>query len=338
MRGTRTLTVLFTDIVGSTELLSGLDGRESERLLSGHLGTLRDQVTRFGGTEVKNLGDGVMATFSSANEGLDCAVAMQRACSRPPAGARREVAVRIGVSTGDVRTEESDCFGTAVIEASRLCAVAEGRQILASEATRIVARGYESLRAAGELHLKGLPEPVRAWEAEWSADAPERVRVVLADDAALVREGVARVLDEAGLEVVGQAGDADDVRRLVSDLHPDVAIIDVRMPPTHTVEGLEAAVQIRAEHPTVAVLVLSQDIQPHYASRLIAASATHVGYLLKERVTNLSDFAEAVRRVAAGGTAFEPSVISSALGAGPGEQGVRELTEAEANALADQAR
>jgi class 3 adenylate cyclase/DNA-binding NarL/FixJ family response regulator len=337
MSGTRTLTVVFTDIVGSTELLSGVGSLESERLLSGHIGALREEVARFGGTEAKTLGDGLMATFASARDALDCGVAAQKACQRPHPGGSRRVPIRIGISSGDVRIEGRDSFGTAVVEASRLCALAAEGQVLVSQATRLLARDYVSLAAVGELELKGLAEPVQAWEAEWSPEELARVRVVLADDAALVREGVARVLEEAGLEVVGQAENGEEVRRLAAELHPDVAIVDVRMPPTHTVEGLEAAERIRADHPSIGVLVLSQDIQPHYAGRLLATSQTHVGYLLKERVTKLSDFAAAVRRVAAGGTAFEPSVISSVLGAAPGEGEARELTPEEAEALVAQA-
>lgn len=330
MSGTRTLTVLFTDVVGSTELLAQLDARGSERLLSAHLRLLADQIERSGGTEIKNLGDGVMATFGSASDAIACGVAMQRASATPPPGAAVRVPVRVGLSSGDVRVEGGDCFGTAVVEASRLCAVAADGQVLASDPTRLLARDYRSLRAVGDLDLKGLPQPVMAWEAEWTVEAPAPVRVVLADDAALVREGVARVLEEAGLEVVAQAEDANELLEVTAELHPDVAVVDVRMPPTHTVEGLEAAIRIRAEHPQVGVLMLSQDMEPHYSSRLLAASPTHVGYLLKESVTRLSHFADAVRRVAEGGTAFEPGDGSDV----PRHREIRELTPDEARALA----
>ena len=164
---------------------------------------------------------------------------------------------------------------------------------------------HEGLTDIGEVELKGLAQPLRTWEAEWSAAPQSRIRVVLADDAVLVREGIAQVLENSGLEVVAQAGDAEELLRLTAELRPDVAIVDVRMPPTHTVEGIEAAERIRREHPDTAVLVLSQDIQPRYARRLRAASATSIGYMLKERVTDVREFADAARRVAAGGTAFE---------------------------------
>jgi DNA-binding NarL/FixJ family response regulator len=140
------------------------------------------------------------------------------------------------------------------------------------------------------------------------------MRVVLADDSTLLREGVARLLEAAGLEVVGQAGDAEDLLRKVRAHRPEVAVVDVRMPPTHTDEGLRAARQIRAELPEVSVLVLSQYVEVAYASELLAESAEGLGYLLKDRVTDVDAFAEAVRRVGEGGSALDPEVVSQLLG------------------------
>lgn len=313
MNPTRTLTILFSDIVGSTELLSGLGTRAADQLLEVHLGMLGEQVRRFSGQKVKTLGDGIMATFESGQDGIDCAVAMQQACSRPGSGRGRPLHIRIGLSSGDVRSVDGDCFGVSVVEASRLCAIADGGQILLGDTTRLLARGHRALRVVGPIELRGLSEPVSAWEARWSAEAPMQVRAILADDAALVREGVARVLEEAGIEVVGQAGDGTELLEKVAALRPHVAIVDMRMPPTYTTEGLDVARRLRAEHPGIGVLVLSQDLQEHYAGRLLAESPTHVGYLLKERVVNLSAFADAVRRVASGGTAFEASLVMPIL-------------------------
>jgi DNA-binding NarL/FixJ family response regulator len=154
-----------------------------------------------------------------------------------------------------------------------------------------------------------------AWEVPWTPETPAKVRVVLADDAVLVREGIAHVLEASGIEVVGQAGDGEELVRLVSELRPDVAIADVRMPPTHTTEGLDAVEHLRQNDPRLAVMVLSQEVEEASARRLLSiAGNAGVGYLLKERVANLREFAEAVRRVASGGTAFEASVISSVEG------------------------
>jgi len=133
---------------------------------------------------------------------------------------------------------------------------------------------------------------------------------VLADDALILREGLARLLREAGFEVVGQAGDADALLELVAELEPDVAIVDIRMPPTHTDEGLRAAAAIRARHPGVAILVLSQHVRPSYALELLANGAEGVGYLLKDRVSDLGELASSVRRVGAGGSVLDPSVVA----------------------------
>jgi DNA-binding NarL/FixJ family response regulator len=136
------------------------------------------------------------------------------------------------------------------------------------------------------------------------------VRVVLADDAVLFREGVARLLTEAGHAAVGQASDAGELLEMVGRLAPDVAIVDVRMPPTRTTEGLVAAARIRAEHPEVAVLVLAQDVEPHYALRVLADGSGRAGYLLKDRVTDVAELSDAVRRVAAGHPVVDPAVVA----------------------------
>jgi DNA-binding NarL/FixJ family response regulator len=140
------------------------------------------------------------------------------------------------------------------------------------------------------------------------------VRVVLADDSLLLREGVARLLEEAGLEVVAQAGDGEDLLRKVGAHKPDVAIVDVRMPPTHTDEGLRAAAEIRDKHPGTGVLVLSQYIEEAYAMELLSSNAEGVGYLLKDRVGDLDAFADAVRQVGEGGSVLDPEVVGQMLG------------------------
>jgi DNA-binding NarL/FixJ family response regulator len=140
------------------------------------------------------------------------------------------------------------------------------------------------------------------------------MRVVIADDSILLREGVSRLLTEAGFDVVGQAGDADELLREVAEKNPDVAIVDIRMPPTHTDEGLRAARELRSRHPTVGVLVLSQYVRPSYAYELLADDASGVGYLLKDRVSDLHELSDAVERVGAGGSVLDPSVVSQLVG------------------------
>jgi DNA-binding NarL/FixJ family response regulator len=159
------------------------------------------------------------------------------------------------------------------------------------------------------------------------------MRVVIAEDSVLLREGLARLLAESGMEVVGQAGDGEDLLRKTRAHKPDVAIVDVRMPPDHTDEGLRAARQIRSELPTTGVLVLSQDVEEAYARELLADDAAGLGYLLKDRVADVDGFVEAVRRVAGGGSALDPQVVSAMLGRADGSDPLEGLTEREREVL-----
>ena len=139
------------------------------------------------------------------------------------------------------------------------------------------------------------------------------MRAVIAEDSVLLREGVASILSEAGFDVVGTCSTADELLLKVRSYSPDVAIIDIRLPPTHSDEGLRAALTIRAEHPSVGVLVLSQYVEVGLAMTLLAESADGVGYLLKDRISDVKDFLAAVRRVAAGGSAIDPIIVSTLL-------------------------
>ena len=159
------------------------------------------------------------------------------------------------------------------------------------------------------------------------------MRVVLAEDSVLLREGVARLLREAGFEVVGQASNADELLLKVRSYSPDVAIVDIRMPPTHTDEGLRAAQEIREKHPSTGVLVLSQYAEPAYAMELLAESAEGVGYLLKDRVSDVNEFCAAVKRVAEGGSALDPTVVSQLVGRRRRDDPVSELTPRETEVL-----
>ncbi|HUC34169.1 MAG TPA: response regulator transcription factor [Gaiellaceae bacterium] len=159
------------------------------------------------------------------------------------------------------------------------------------------------------------------------------MRVVLADDTVLLREGVARILGEAGFEVVGQAGNADELMLKVRSYSPDVAIVDIRMPPTHTDEGLRAAQEIREKHPTCGVLVLSQYVEAGYAMELLADSAEGVGYLLKDRVSDVNEVADAVRRVGEGGSALDPTIVSQLVGRRRRDDPIDQLTPREREVL-----
>ena len=137
------------------------------------------------------------------------------------------------------------------------------------------------------------------------------MRVAIAEDSVLLREGLVRILDEAGIEVVAQCADADDLLLKVRSYSPDAAIVDIRLPPTHNDEGLRAALEIRSKHPDVAVLVLSQYVELGLALKLLADSAEGVGYLLKDRIGDVDEFVAALRRVADGGSALDPIIVST---------------------------
>jgi DNA-binding NarL/FixJ family response regulator len=160
------------------------------------------------------------------------------------------------------------------------------------------------------------------------------VRVVVADDAVILREGLARLLVEAGFEVVGQAADAGELLEQIESTAPDVAIVDIRMPPTHTDEGLQAAAEIRAEHPSVGILVLSQYARPSYAIELLSNGTEGIGYLLKDRVSDLDELASSVRRVGEGGSVLDPSVVAQLVERPrSGNDPLEDLTEREREVL-----
>lgn len=159
------------------------------------------------------------------------------------------------------------------------------------------------------------------------------MRVVIAEDSVLLREGLAKLLEEEGFELIGRAGNADDLLLKVRSYTPDVAIVDVRMPPTHTDEGARAAVTIREQHPDVGVLLLSQGIELGLALELFTKTPAGFGYLLKDRILDVDDFVDAVRRVGRGGTAVDSKVVSQLLGSvKPGDR-LASLTERERSVL-----
>src|ERR687896_406314 len=161
----------------------------------------------------------------------------------------------------------------------------------------------------------------------------QSVRVVVAEDSTLLREGIASLLEAAGFEIVAKSGTADDLLLKVRSYAPDVVTVDIRMPPTHTDEGLRAAREIREKHPDVGVLVLSQYVEAGYAMDLLSESAEGVGYLLKDRVSDVDQFASSVRRVAEGGSVLDPDVVSQLLGRRRRDDPLEQLTPREREVL-----
>ncbi len=337
-----TLTFFFSDIEDST----GLAGR----LRDGYAGLLADarelqrrEVARAGGREVDCRGDEFFGVFTQAEAAAAAALDIQRAfaAKRWPAGER--VRVRIGLHSGDAESDGDDYVGIDVHRASRICQAGHGGQVLASEEA---ASGLNSgARELGEYELRGLREPERIFQldAEGVREQfpPLRnvrkhvhvTRAVIADDSALLREGLARLLEEAEIEVVGQARNADELLLKVRSYHPDVAIVDIRMPPTQTDEGIRAAREIRAKYSDTGVLVLSQHVAHTYAVELLADSAEGLGYLLKDRVADVEEFTAAVRRVAEGGSALDPLVVAELVGRNRGDDPIERLSPREREVL-----
>jgi DNA-binding NarL/FixJ family response regulator/class 3 adenylate cyclase len=341
---TGTVTFLFSDVEGSTQLVQTL-GPDYPALIADVRRLLRDGIASNGGTEVDATGDELSAVFQEANPALNAALSGQsriRDHSWPEGVA---VKVRMGLHTGVPLLGEEGYTGLDVIRAFRITAAGHGGQVLLSSTAAPFVSGIET-RDLGTHRLQGLPdaEHIHQVLAEGlPRDFPplrgtisqlgDARRVVIADDSVLLREGVVRLLEEAGFEVVAQSGTPDDLLRHVAMHRPDVAIVDIRMPPTHTDEGLQAAREIRERYPGVGVLLLSQYVEPAYAMALLETSAEGVGYLLKDRVADLEQFGTAVRRVADGGSALDPAVVSELVGRKRRDDPLDQLTAREREVL-----
>jgi DNA-binding NarL/FixJ family response regulator/class 3 adenylate cyclase len=339
-----TVTLLFTDVEGSTRLVHEL-GDDYEGVLVDHQLLLRDAIATAGGREIDCRGDEFFVVFTEANGAADAAVAAQRAFSDHGWPEDVDVRVRMGMHTGQPSVRPEGYFGIDVHRAARICQAGHGGQILLSEPTRNAFDGHHLLEDLGIHQLRGLPEPERIFQLNapglpnrfpalnYSRKGMRGMRVVLADDSVLLREGVARLLEDAGFDVVAQGGTAEDLLRHVAMHKPDVAIVDIRMPPTQTDEGLLAAKQIRERFPDTGVLVLSQYVEPGYAMELLGENAEGVGYLLKDRVSDVEEFAGAVRRVGEGGSALDPAVVSQLVGRRRRDDPLEELTPREREVL-----
>jgi DNA-binding NarL/FixJ family response regulator/class 3 adenylate cyclase len=341
------VTFLFTDIEGSTVLAHTLGDRYRD-FLDEHRGLIRGAIAGAGGHEVDCRADEFFAAFSDTPAALAAAVGAQRAILGHtwPEGAVPRV--RMGIHTGEGEPSDHEGYiGLDVHRAARVCAAANGGQILVSAAARARADDTAAEFAdLGEHRLPGFAERERIFQVlhddlpcDLLPPAPNgsakgaAMRVVIADDSVLLREGIAKLLEDSGFEVAGQSGNADDLLLKVRSYKPDVAIVDIRMPPTHTDEGLRAAKEIREQHPGVGVLVLSQYVEAAYALELLQESAEGMGYLLKDRVADVQEFADAVRRVGEGGSALDPTVVSKLLGRRRQDDPLGELTPREREVL-----
>jgi DNA-binding NarL/FixJ family response regulator/class 3 adenylate cyclase len=338
------VTLFFADVEGSTKLVQSA-GADYGRIIADVRRLLRMAISAHDGLEVDATGDELFAVFREATPGALAALDAQKSLRDHtwPPGAR--VRVRIGLHTGTPEVGEEGYTGIDVVRASRITAAGHGGQMLCSATTKEALDGIDDLDL-GVHRLAGLPEPERIHQlvADGLArDFPplrgtvatlgEAMRIVIADDSVLLREGVVRLLEEAGFEVAGQSGTADDLMRHVAMHKPDVAIVDIRMPPSHTDEGLRAAKEIRERFPATGVLVLSQYVEAEYAMELLSETAEGVGYLLKDRVSDLEQFAAAVRRVGEGGSALDPAVVNQLVGRRRRHDPLEELTPREREVL-----
>ncbi|HEY6030303.1 MAG TPA: response regulator [Gaiellaceae bacterium] len=288
-------------------------------------------------------GDELFCVFERSEPAAAAALAVQRAFAAHSWPGDERVRVRIGLHSGVAETADDGYVGIDVHRAARICQAAHGGQVLAS-ADAAASLG-QLARDIGEFDFKGLRRPERIFQLVADGLPSEfpplrnvrehdhALRAVIADDSALLREGLSRLLEESGVEVVGQARDADELLLKVRSYHPDVAIVDIRMPPTQTDEGIRAAREIRRKHPETGVLVLSQHVAHTYAVELLADSAEGLGYLLKDRVSDVAEFTAAVRRVAEGGSALDPLVVAELVGRSRGDDPIERLSPREREVL-----
>jgi DNA-binding NarL/FixJ family response regulator/class 3 adenylate cyclase len=338
-----TVTFLFSDIEGSTRLVERL-GERYASLLADTRRLVRTAIADAGGQLIDSRGDELFVAFQEAKNALAAAIEAQRglAAHEWPEGAR--VRVRMGIHAGEPVVGEDGYVGLDVHRAARITESGHGGQILLSEQARRLLPEAE-VKDLGSHRLKDLAEPEHIYQLvadglatefpplRFARDARNGMRVALSDDTVLLREGVARLLGDAGFEIVAQSGTADDLLRHVAMHKPDVAIVDIRMPPTHTDEGLRAAQEIRTRFPDVGVLVLSQYVEPGYALELLSESAEGVGYLLKDRVSDVDEFTAAVRRVGEGGSALDPAVVSQLVGRRRKDDPLEEISPREREVL-----
>jgi DNA-binding NarL/FixJ family response regulator/class 3 adenylate cyclase len=333
-----TLTFFFSDLEDSTGLADRL-GASYAGVLAEARELQRDAVARAGGEEVDCRGDELFCVFGDARAAATAAVEIQRAFWTHGWPGDERVRVRIGLHCGEAERVGDGFVGVDVHRASRLCQAGHGGQILVSQQAMSDIDG--PVTELGEFEFRGLPDPERVHQLvpeglphEFPPLRNVRSRerglsAVVAEDSTLLREGLARLLEEAQIEVVGQAGNPDELLLKVRSYSPDVAIVDIRMPPTQTDEGIRAAKEIRAKYPGTGVLVLSEYVVHTYAVELLSDSAEGLGYLLKDRVADVEQFIASVRRVAEGGSALDPAVVSELVGRNRGDDPVQRLSPRE---------
>jgi DNA-binding NarL/FixJ family response regulator len=336
-------TFLIADIRGFTRFTAEQGDEAAAHLAAKFAGVVANVVQAREGTLIELRGDEALVVFDSARQALRSAVELQAAFEHETrVDPSLPLVVGVGLDAGEAVAMGGGYRGAALNTAARLCGLAAGGEIVATADLLHLAGAIPDLAFVdlGPIELKGLDQAVTAMRVEATDrkqgrdPSAHRIRVVLADDAVLLREALAAGLRAAGFDVVGQSSDVAGLLELIERLEPDVAVVDVRMPPTHTTEGLEAAREIRRRHPRIAILVLSQYVETRHALELIRDDPSGIGYLLKDRVTRLDDLSDAVRRVAGGGSAIDPEVVGRLLGRPRRHSPLDELTAREREILA----
>lgn len=336
------VTFVLTDVEGSTALIQET-GDDYAALVAATRAAIRGTLLAHGGHEVDVTGDSMLWAFAAADSAVAGAAETQRAIGDVSWPDNVRVRIRIGIHTGTPLLTDEGYVGIDVVRVARIADAGHGGQVLLSAPAGALVDA--ELRDLGRHRFPGLDEPenvLQLLDEGLPRDFPPLrrtisqvgagIRVVLADDSALLREGIARLLEESGFEVVAQSGTPDDLVRHVGMHQPDAAVVDVRMPPSFTNEGLVAAAEIRGRWPEVGVLVLSQVVEAGYAAELLS-QPEGVGYLLKDRVANVEEFATSLRRVSEGGSAFDPAVVAELLGRTRRDDPVGSLTPREREVL-----
>lgn len=335
MPGTTTVLIADNSVVSRAVRDSG--GLGPAKALYDHLGLLRLEAERAHGKVTKAIGGALMAVFPTANEAVRAAVAMQAAAELAERQGRSPgMGLRVGIHVGDVLADGDDSFGALVALARRLCHAAGPGKILVSAVAAMLVSGQPDLELVpvGPLQLQGVPGPVAASEVAWAPLPGTRSpRVIVADDSALIRSGVVQLLSGSGFDVIAEVSDYEGLVSAIDTDPPDLVVTDIRMPPAHRDEGLRAAQYVKSHHPQVAVLILSQYVQSSAAADLLDGQSAGTGYLLKERVSEVDQFVDAARQVAAGGSVIDPMVADQLLSKHRANAKVEPLSEREREVL-----
>jgi DNA-binding NarL/FixJ family response regulator/class 3 adenylate cyclase len=307
-------------------------------------------AARAGSLELR--GGEALLVFDSIRDGIRAAMELQASFANPDASEGMAFPMGIGLAASEAEAVGSGYSGVALEVAARLSGLAGPGEVLASQEVVQLAGTLVGLAFLdrGSIRTGQRTEPVAvvriapleddpasrflaAAASDEGSEASEGLRIVVADDSVLFREGLVQVLTGAGFDVVGQVGDGEELLTRVRLDPPDLVITDIRMPPTNTDEGLVAAKQIREELPELPVVVLSQYVETHHAMNLLAESPAGIGYVLKDRVANVGDFADSIRRVSRGQSVIDPEVVGQLLRRRRDAGGIDDLTERERQVL-----